>query len=128
MKDRSSWDVNRKKELAWRKLWKDFRFKSSIEQREGLYDKILVKAKNYRVIPVTAYMNKLCNFTGKELHQLDGWINKILRDNNIHGKIYSHEGLYLRRELDQIKIKYLKDVYTETKVRVAYHMTFSSSM
>ena len=46
---------------------------------EGLYDKNLVKAINCRVIPVAAYMMTVCNFTGKELDQLDKEIKKILR-------------------------------------------------
>ena len=63
-----------------------------IEQRtrklagEGLYDKNLVKTINCRVTPVAAYMMNVCNFTGKELDQLDKGIKKILRENNMHDK------------------------------------------
>ena len=94
---------------------------------EGLYDKNLIKAINYRVIPVAAYMMNACNLIGKELDQLDKRI-KILRENSIQGKQCSDERLHLRRELCRRGIKTLKDVNTEIKVGVAYYMTFSSSM
>ena len=93
---------------------------------EEIYDKILVI--NCRVIPVTVYMMNLCNFTGKDLDQLDKGIKKILRDNNMHGKPRRDERLYLRRELGRGGTKGLKEVYAETKVRVAYYMNFSSSV
>ena len=53
------------------------RLQIQMEQRtrklvgEGLYDKNLVQAINYRVIPVAAYMMNACNLIGKELDQLD---------------------------------------------------------
>ena len=106
--------------------------RTQMEQRirklvgEGLYDKILVI--NCRVIPVTVYMMNLCNFTGKDLDQLDKGIKKILSDNNMHDKPCRDERLYLRRELGGGGTKGLKEVYAETKVRVTYYMTFSSSV
>ena len=60
-------------------------------------------------------MVNVCNFTGKELDQLDKEIKKILRDNNMHGKQCSVERLYLRREIDGRGINSLKYVYVETK-------------
>ena len=73
-------------------------------------------------------MMNVCNFTGKELDQLDTGIKKILTENNMHGKQCSDERFYLRREPGGRGIKSLKDVYAETIVRVACYMTFSSSM
>ena len=93
---------------------------------EELYDKILVI--NCRVIPVIVYMMNLCNFTGKDLDQLDKGIKKVVRDSNMHGKPCRDERLYVRRELGGGGTKGLKEVYAETKVRVAYYMTFSSSV
>ena len=52
---------------------------------EDLYDKNLVKAINFRVISVAAYMMNVCNFTRLELDQFDKGIKKILRENNLHG-------------------------------------------
>ena len=58
----------------------------------------MVKAINCRVIPVAAYMLNVCNFTGKELAQLDEGIKKILREHNMHGnvvmKIISQKGTW----------------------------------
>ena len=44
------------------------------------------------------------------------------------GKQCSDERLYLKRDIGGRGIKSLKNVYAETKVRVACYMTFSSSM
>ena len=109
------------------------RIQIQIEQRtrkvvQGLYYKNVVRAINCKVIPVVAYMMNVCNFTGKELDQLDKGIKKILRENNMHGKQCSDKRLYLRKVLGGRGIKSLKDVCTEPKVRVASYMTFSSSM
>ena len=71
------------------------------------------------MIPVAAYTMIVCNFTGKQLDQLDKGIKMILRENNMHGKQYSDKRLYLRRKLGVRGIKSLKDVYAETKVTVA---------
>ena len=95
---------------------------------ERLYDKILVKAINCRVITVTAYMMDVCNFAEKELDQPDKGIRKILRENNMHCKQCSDEILYLRWELGGRLIESLNNVYAEAKVRVACFITFSSSI
>ena len=58
----------------------------------------------------TAYMVNVCNFTGKELHQLDKGIKKILTENNMHRKQYGDERLYLRREIGGKGTKSLQDV------------------
>ena len=94
---------------------------------EGFHDKNLVKVLTCRVIPIAAYMMNVCYFTRKELDQLHKGIKKILRENNIHGKQCSDGRLYLIRELGGRGIKSLNDAYTETKVKVACYMTFSSS-
>ena len=71
------------------------------------------------MIPVAAYMMKLCNFTVKEQDQLDKGIKNILRENDMHGKQCNVERLYLIRDLGG---------YAETKVGVACYMTFSSTI
>ena len=68
------------------------------------------------MIPVAAYMINIYNFTGKEFHQLDKGIKKVLRENSMHGKQYSDERLCLKRELGGKGLRNLKDVYAETKV------------
>ena len=95
MKYTSSWDLNRKKELTWRKWRKEFRFKWIRETKtlvgKGSYDKNLVKEINCRVISDAAYIMNVYNFTGQELEQLDKGIRKILRENNMHCKQCSDE-------------------------------------
>ena len=95
---------------------------------EELHDKNLVKAINYRVIPVAAYITNVCNFTGKELDKIEKGIKKILRVHNMHCKQCSDERLYIRTKLGGRGIKSLKDVYEEKKLRVACYMMFSSSI
>ena len=80
------------------------------------------------MIPVIAYTMKVCNFTRKELGQLDKRTKKILREDSIHGKQCSDKRLYLRRELGERGIKSLKDGHGGTKVKVSCYITFSSSM
>ena len=108
------------------------RVKHDVEQRtkmvnEGLYDKNLVKAINCRAIPVAAYVMNICNLTGKEIEQLDKSVKTILREHNMHGRQSSDECLYLKRQLGGRGFKSFKDVYRETKVRVACYMIYSES-
>ena len=51
----------------------------------------------------------------------------ILRDNKMHGRQASDEQLYMRRENGGRDLKSMKDLYEETKVRVACYMTHAES-
>ena len=61
------------------------------------------------------------------MDELDKAIKKILRDNKMHGRQASDERLYMRRENGGRGLKSMKDLYEETKVRVACYMTNSES-
>ena len=91
--------------------------------QQDLYDKNLIKAMNRTVIPVAGYVMNVCTFTKQKLDELDKVIKKILRDNNMHGRQASDERLYMRRENGGRGLKSMKDLYEETKVRVACYMT-----
>ena len=95
--------------------------------QQDLYDKNLIKAINRTVIPVAGYVMNICTFTKQKLDELDKAIKKILRDNKMHGRQASDEWLYMRREYGERGLKHMKDLYKETKVRVACHMTHSES-
>ena len=69
-------------------------------------------------------METLNHNVGKELEQLDQGMTKILRENDTHGKQFSDEILYLRRDLGRRGIKSLKNVHAVTKVRVACYIFF----
>ena len=75
---------------------------------EGLYDKNLVNAITCRLIPVAAFMMNVCNYTGKEIDQLDKGIKKILIEKSMQDKQCSDKRLYLQRELGGRGIKSLK--------------------
>jgi len=92
-----------------------------------LYERNLIKAINTRVIPVASYVMNVCEFNKKQLDELDKLIKKELRDKNMHGKQASDERLYLRMEDGGRGLKSMKDVYEETKVRVACYMTYPNS-
>ena len=62
-----------------------------------------------------------------EVDELDKAIKKILRDNKMHGREASDKRLYMRRENGRRGLKSMKDLYEETKVRVACYMTHSES-
>ena len=95
--------------------------------QQDLYDKDLIKAINETVIPVAGYVMNVCTFTKQKLDELDKAIKKILRDNKMHGRQASDERLYMRRENGGRGLKNMKDLYEETKVRVACYMTHSES-
>ena len=69
----------------------------------------------------------VCTFTKQKLDELDKAIKQILRENKMHGKQASDERLYMRRENGGRGLKSMKDLYEETKVRVACYMTHSES-
>ena len=95
--------------------------------QQELYDKNLIKAINRTVIPVAGYVMNVCIFTKQKLDELDKEIKQILRENKMHGKQASDERLHMRRENGGRGLKSMKDLYEETKVRVACYMTHSES-
>ena len=92
-----------------------------------LNDVNLVRAINTKVIPVAAYPMNVYKFTGRELKELDQVIKRELRLKNMLGKQSSNERLYLRREDVGRGIKSLKDIYKETRLRVACYIACSEN-
>ena len=96
-----------------------------------LNDVNLVRAINTKVIPVAAYPVNICKFNGGELKELEQLIKRELRLKNMLGKQSSDERLYLRlylrREDGGRGIKLLKDIYKETRPRVACYMACSEN-
>ena len=88
-----------------------------------LNDINLVRAINAKVIPVAAYPMNVCGkFSKVKLKELDQVIKLEVRSSNILGKQGSYERLYLKREDRGRGIKSMRDVYQETRLRVAYCM------
>ncbi|CAB4045676.1 Hypothetical predicted protein, partial [Paramuricea clavata] len=87
-----------------------------LEQLMGvnLNDKNLVKAINCRVVP-------------EILEELDKIVKTALRKQGFHGKQASDERLYEKRDDGGRGLKSFKEVYDETKVRVACYMATSNN-
>ena len=92
-----------------------------------LNDINLVRAINAKVTPVAAYPMNVCKFSNGELKELDQVINREMRSSNILGKQGSDERLYLKREDGGRGIKSMRDVYQETRLRVACYMACSTN-
>ena len=103
------------------------RIKTKVENRlellikTELNDRNLMKAINSKVIPVAAYPMNVRRFSKEELLELDQIIKRQLRRNNMLGRQSSDKRLYLKREEGGRGLKSLRDVYKETKLRVACH-------
>ena len=87
----------------------------------------LVRAINTKVIPVAAYPMNICKFTRAELKELDQVTKRELRSKNMLGKESSNERLYRRRKDGGRRIKSLKNIYKEMRLRVACYMACSEN-
>ena len=69
----------------------------------------------------------VCQFTQKELYDFDMLVKNILCKRGMLGRQASDERLYLKRQDGGRGLKSLRQVYKETKVRVATYMVCSTS-
>ena len=92
-----------------------------------LNDKNLIKAINTKVIPVVAYPMNVCKFSKAELNELDLVEKRELRKCNMLGRQSSDERLYLKRDAGGRGLKSLRDVFVETRLRVACYMVKSGN-
>ena len=84
-----------------------------------LNDRNFISTINFRVIPVIAYSTNVCKFSQRELKELDQIVKRELRSKQMLAKQASDERLYLKREDGERGLKSIKDVYKETRLRVA---------
>ena len=89
--------------------------------------KNLRTAINCRVILVATYTMNVCQFTRKELYNLDLLVKDILRKRGMLDRQASDERLCLKRQDAGRGLKSLRQVYKETKVRVGTYMVCSTS-
>ena len=92
-----------------------------------LSDTNLTKAINMTVILVAAYAMNIYRFNVGELKKLDQRIKRELQEKNMLGKQASDERLYLKREKGRRGLKFLRDTYKETRLRVACYMAKSTN-
>ena len=69
----------------------------------------------------------VCKMTSGELYNLNMIIKQYLRSRKMHGDQCSDERLYLPRSRGGRGLRSFKDIYYETKLRVACYMTMSTS-
>ena len=88
----------------------------------NLNDQNLVRAINCRVIPVAGYIINVCRFGKGELDELDKILKTTLRREGFHRRQSSDERLFTSRGEGGRGFKSFKEVYEETKTRVACYM------
>ena len=69
----------------------------------------------------------VCQFTQKELYDFDMLVKDILLKRGMLGRQESDERLYLKRQDGGHGLKSLRQVYKQTKMRVATYMVCSTS-
>ena len=95
--------------------------------RLNLNDKNLMKAINCQVIPVAGYVMNVCNLGKGDLDELDIAVKSVLWREGFHGRQSSDERLYLKRNEGGRGLKSFKEVYDETKTRVACYMAAATN-
>ena len=69
----------------------------------------------------------VCNFSQKQIDDLSKLIKKALHDKGMHGRQANDERLYLKVEDGERKLKIMKDVQEDTKVKFACYMAYQNS-
>ena len=92
-----------------------------MEQLVGmsLYDRSLIKPIYSRVILVARYVINVCDLRKDDLKDLGKIVKTALRDKEYHGRESNDEKLYAKIEEGGRSFITLKEVYDETKVRIA---------
>ena len=88
----------------------------------NLNDKSLMKAIKCRVKPVAGYLINVCNLGKGDLDELDVTVKSVLRREGFNGRQLSHERLYSKGNKSGRGFKSFKEVYDETKTRLACYM------
>ena len=83
---------------------------------------LMMKAINSRVIPVAGYVMNVCHLGKNELDELDKLVKNVLRREGFHGRQSSDERLYTKRTEGGRGLKSFKEVYDETRTRVACYI------
>ena len=95
--------------------------------KSELNDENLIQAINSKIVPVAAYPMNVCKMTKGELNELDQIVKRELKKNDMLGRQASDERLYLKRDQGGRGLKSMRDVYAETRTRVACYMCKSNN-
>ena len=88
----------------------------------NLNDQNLMRAINFRVIPVAGYVMNVCKLGKDELDELDKIVKGALRREGFHGRKSSDKRLYMKRKDGGRGLKSVKEVYDEKTTRIACYM------
>ena len=91
-----------------------------------LNDQNLMKAINCRVISVAGYVMNVCNLGKGELGELNNIVKSSLRREGFHRRQSSDQRLLTNRREGGRGLKSFKELYDETKTRVACYMATST--
>ena len=69
----------------------------------------------------------VCDFNQMQLEEFDMLIKRALREKGMHGRQASDERLYMKNCDGGRRLKSMKDVYEDTKVRIACYMAYKNS-
>ena len=86
-----------------------------------------MRAINCRVIPVAGYVMNVCKLGKDELDELDKIVKGALRREGFHGRQSSDERVYMKRKDGGRGLKSFKEVYDETKTRIAWYMASTTN-
>ena len=93
----------------------------------NLNDQNLMKAINCRVVPVAGYVMNVCHSRKRELEELNKIVKNAFRSKGFYGRQSSDERLYSKRNDDGRGLKSFKEIYDETKTRMACYMAMSKN-
>ena len=93
----------------------------------SLSEKNLIRAINSYVLPVAGYVMNVCKISETHLVELDMIIKRKLREKKFHARQCSDDRLYLSRKLGGRGLKSLRDMYYQTKTRVACYLSTSNN-
>ena len=86
-----------------------------------------MKAINCRVILVAGYVMNVCNVGKGNLDELDMTVKSVLQREGFHGRYSRDERLYSKRNKGGRGLKSFKEIYDETKTRMACYMTAATN-
>ena len=90
--------------------------------KKNLNDRNFMQTINTRVIPVAGYILNVCHLGTGQLDCLDKIVKEELRNTQGHGMQARNEQLYTNRKDRGRELRRFKDVYNETKRRVASYL------
>ena len=113
--------------MVMKRVKEEIRKRTKQLVNRNLNDKHLMQAINTRVIPVAGYIMNVCHLGKGEVEELDKIVKDELRQVCNHWTQASDERLYTDRKEGGRGLSSFKDVYKQTRVRVACYLALSNN-